>query len=290
MLAFVPALLSAAELTIDHATVAGADLKTMQASLQAAGIATVYGGAHANRTTEMALVSFPDGSYLELIALQAGADPRAVAQHEWSTFLKGNAGPCAWAARVKDIAAEVKRLESAGVTVSAPERGGRQRPDGVRLEWETSKIGPDVRGTFFPFLIQDVTPREQRVYPQRKPVSRDFRGVRRIVIAVRDLNAAIKRYQQAFGIPEPIKQVDQGFDAQLALLGGLPVILAQPLTQDSWLHGRIEQFGEGPCAIILSATRPGRYHPASRTRWFGADVSWFNPRKLGWYLGFEPAR
>jgi hypothetical protein len=290
LLAVVPALLSAAELKIDHATVAGADLKKLQANLQAAGIASVYGGPHSNRTSEMALVSFPDGSYLELMALQAGADPRAVDKHEWSKFLQGNAGPCAWAARVKDIAAEVQRLKAAKVAVSEPVKSGRERPDGVRLEWQTSGIGADIRGTFFPFLIEDLTPREQRVYPSGKPVSRDFRGVSRVVIAVRNLEEAIKRYQQAFDVPPPIKQVDTGFQAQLALLGGVPVILAQPLTPDSWLHSRLERFGEGPCAFILAATRPGRYHAASQTRWFGIDVSWFDPAALGWRLGFEEAR
>ncbi len=289
-LVFVPALLSAAELKIDHATVAGADVKTMQAKLKGVGIASVYGGAHAGKVSEMALVSFPDGSYLELMALRPDAEPGGMERHEWGKFLKGNAGPCAWAARVTDIAAEVKRLREKGVAVSPPARGGRQRPDGVKLEWQTSAIGPDVRGTFFPFLIQDLTPREQRVYPGRKPVTRDFRGVSRVVIAVRNLEAAIERYQQAYDVPPPIKQVDKTFGAQLALLGGLPVILAQPLTQESWVYQRLEQFGEGPCAFILAATRPGRYHAASGTEWFGSDISWFDPAVLGWHLGFETAR
>ena|SRR5947207_11346068 len=72
----IPMLLGAAELTIDHVTVAGKDLKAMRASLAAAGIQSEYGGPHSNHATEMALTSFPDGSYLELIAIQPNADPR----------------------------------------------------------------------------------------------------------------------------------------------------------------------------------------------------------------------
>jgi len=134
-------LLSAADSHIDHVTVAGRDLAKMQAALKSAGIATVNGGAHNNRATEMALVSFPDGAYLELIAIQPNADPQAVKAHSWAKFLNGDAGPCAWALREKDLAAEVKRLKAAGIEVSAPERAGRLRPDGVRLEWETADIG-----------------------------------------------------------------------------------------------------------------------------------------------------
>jgi hypothetical protein len=210
-----------------------------------------------------------------------------VDQHVWAKFLRGNAGPAAWALREKDLAAEIQRLKAAGVPVSAPERSGRQRPDGVHLEWETSNLGNDTRGTFFPFLIHDFTPREQRAFPQGKPVTRDFRGVARVVIAVRDLDAAVKRYRQAYALPAAIKQVDKTFGAHLAIVGGAPVVLAQPLTADSWLAKRLDEFGEGPCAFVLGATRPGRYKTASKTSWFGGEIFWFDPEKLGWRLGFE---
>ena len=285
----VAAILPAADFQIDHATVAGASMKQMQARLSAIGIASVYGGAHLNHATEMALVSFPDGSYLELMAIQPNADPKAVAAQPWAKFLRGDAGPAAWALRVKDIAAEVARLKAAGVVVSEPERSGRQRPDGVRLDWETSNVGAQARGTFFPFLIHDFTPREQRAFPEGKPVTRDFRGIARIVIAVRDLDDAVKRYRQAFALPAAIKQVDRDFGAHLAIVGNAPVVLAQPLTADSWLARRLEQFGEAPCAFVLAASRPGRYNAASRAVWFGAGISWFDAEKLGWRLGFQDA-
>src|SRR5262249_1142638 len=75
------ALLCAADSHIDHVTVAGRDLSHLQSALKAVGIASVYGGAHSNHATEMALVSFPDGSYLELMGIQRNADPDAVQRH-----------------------------------------------------------------------------------------------------------------------------------------------------------------------------------------------------------------
>jgi hypothetical protein len=276
----VPALLGAAELKIDHVTVAGRDLKKMQAGLQAVGIPTVYGGPHANGVTEMALSSFPDGSYLEAIAVQPTADPKALDRHEWAQFLKEDAMPCAWAIQSGD-------LKASGLPVSTPVRAGRQRPDGVRLEWETADIGEGVRGGLFPFLIHDFTPRANRAFPQRKPVTRDFKGVTRVVIAVRNLETAVQQYRKLFGLPAPIKQVDEDFGAQLAIAGDAPVVFAQPLHAGTWLDRRIEQFGEGPCAFVLGATRPGRYHAASKSRWFGAAISWLDAQKLGWRLGFE---
>jgi hypothetical protein len=284
---FLASLLSAADFKIDHATVAGTSMGEMQAKLAAIGIASVYGGPHLNHASEMALVSFTDGSYLELMALQPKPDPKAVEEHVWSKFLRGNAGPAAWALREKDIAAEVQRLKAAGIPVSEPEKSGRQRPDGVKLEWETSNVGGEARGTFFPFLIHDFTPRGQRAFPQGKPVNRDFRGVIRVVIAVPNLDDAVKRYRQAYGLPAAIKQVDARFGAHLAIVGSAPVVLAQPLNADSWLTKRLKDFGEAPCAFILLASRPGRYKAVSKTNWFGAEISWFDDQKLGWRLGFQ---
>ena len=277
----------AADSSVDHVTIAGRDLGKMQTALKTAGIASVYGGPHNNHATEMSLVSFPDGSYLELMGIQAKADAAAVKQHVWAKFLEEDAGPCAWALRAKDLAAEVKRLKAAGVPVSAPSASGRERPDGVRLEWETSDIGAMVRGTFFPFLIQDKTPRLQRAFPQGKPVTREFRGVAHVVIAVKNLEDAVQRYHAAYGVPPPIKQADKEWGAYLALLGSVPVILAQPLNADSWLNQRLAQFGEGPCAFILEAANAGHFKAAARSRWFGTETYWFDPEKVGWRLGYQ---
>ena len=100
------ALLGAADLRVDHVSVAGADLKQMQASLAAIGIPSDFGGAHSNHATQMAVTSFPDGSYLELIALQANPDEKFVSMHYWAKQIRGNAGPTAWAVRANDVAAE----------------------------------------------------------------------------------------------------------------------------------------------------------------------------------------
>jgi len=211
----------------------------------------------------------------------------AIAKHYWTKFMQEDAGPTAWAVREKNLAPEVQRLEAAGITVSAPARSGRQRPDGVRLDWETAQVGSEPNGAFFPFLIHDFSPREQRAFPQGKPSNKNFSGIGKVVIAVHDLTAAVKRYRQAYGTPPPIKQVDATFGAYLALLGGAPVVLAQPLTRDSWLAQRLAKFGEAPCAFVLDARR-GRYTTASKGRWFGVEVQWFDTDKLGWRLGFEP--
>ncbi len=141
-----------ADLEIDHVTIAGTRLADLRAAFSAAtGIPTEYGGPHANHLTEMALASFPDGSYLELMGIEQGADPAALAAHTWNRFLRENGGPCAFALRINDVNAEIRQLAHAGVRVGDAEKSGRARPDGVTLAWETADIGRGREGRSFRF-------------------------------------------------------------------------------------------------------------------------------------------
>ncbi len=284
-LLLLPFGLPAADLVIDHVTAAGVDLKQMQARLLAVGIPSEYGGPHTNHATEMAVASFPDGSYLELIAVQPSADAKALAAHYWSTRIQGNSGPAAWAVRGDKLAEEAARLTASGVTVSAPARTGRTRPDGVRLDWETVTAGPEPNGTFFPFIIHDFTPRANRAFPSGSPVTKDYSGIKRVIIAVRDLPAAILRYRKAYGLAAPIEREDAQLSARLAWFPGTPVVLATPLAaaldSQSWLTPRLAQFGEGPCAFVLGTS-------AAPTTAAPPQIRWFDSQKLGWRLGVEP--
>jgi hypothetical protein len=237
----------AAELKVDHVTIAGRDLKALREKFAAAGIPTEYGGKHTNGMTEMALASFPDGSYLELIAAQ---NPLAGAPaHYWGKFIDGDAGPCAWAIAVKDIDAEAKRL---GGKVNA---SGRKRLDGVNLKWKTDGIGPAPQGSFFPFLIQDETSRELRVFSQGKPTLPAYPGVAAVYIAVRNLDEAIERYRSAFNLAAPERTIDKTLGAKLATFAGTPVVLAA--ATGPWLQQRLDKFGEAPFAFILGSGRQG---------------------------------
>jgi hypothetical protein len=250
----------AADLTIDHVTMAGPSLGPMQTALEKAGLYCEYGGPHANHATEMALASFPDGSYLELIAIQPKADAAAVAKHAWTKYMKGDAGPCAWAVRSPNVGVEAERLRKTGVPIGPPERSGRVRPDGFRLDWETA--GTADHGVCFPFLIRDFTPREKRAFPNGKPNNPQFAGVSKVLIAVKDLPAAVDRYRETYDLPKPEEENGR------AWFPGTPVILV------AWPR-RVNQFGEGVTAFILKSNST-----AQGERWFGKHVHWVIPDRL----------
>lgn len=258
LLTFAAVTAGAADLKVDHITIAVRDLDAARAAFAKAGIETEFGGKHSNGQTEMALSSFADGSYLELIAPQPGAD---VSPHYWAKFMLHDGGPCAWAITSADIAADKRRLQSAGVAIES-QRNGRTRPDGVRLEWETADIGPGSPGSFFPFLIHDESPRDRRVYPSGKPTTTKISGVRFVIIAVRNLPGAIAKYRAAFHLSEPV------IERERAWFRGTPVILEAGLTD------RLKQFGEAPCAFVLGSEQawPGRSE-----KWFSETIHWIDP-------------
>jgi hypothetical protein len=281
-------MLTAANLQIDHVTVAGAHLDAMRKAFTAAtGLPTEYGGPHSNHATEMALVSFPDGSYLELMGIQKNADPVAVSMHVWSKFLENNGGPCAFALRVSDITVEVRQLKAAGIPTGAPEASGRTRPDGTKIAWQTVDVGPGHRGSLFPFLISDQTPRELRVYPSGKASTDQVSGVAKVVIGVHDLDGAIAQYRRAFALSQPRRQKDAEFGAELAWFEGSPIVLAQGLDDRSWLSRRVREDGEAPCAFVLKAERDRMRSGTRKVKWFDRSISWMNEAELGFRLGTE---
>ena len=167
------------------------------------------------------------------------------------------------------MAAEVRRLHA-----EKPIRNGRRRPDGIQLEWETSGVG-EGRGTFFPFLIHDFTPRDLRAYPSGKPLTTDFTGVSKVFVAVKDLDAAVAKFQLAYGLPAPQREDDKVLAAKLASFAGTPVVLATPSSKQSWLTDRLQHFGEAPCAFVLRRAKSGK------------KITWLDSGKLGWHLGLE---
>jgi hypothetical protein len=162
---------------IDHIVIAGRDLNQLVEDFTAFGLTPDPGGVHADGQTHNALIGFEDGSYLELIAPVPGQN---ATNHSWAAFMETNAGVCAWAIRSADIHSDVAAYRARGVSVAEPRQGGRSRPDGVRLEWSVASMGEGALGAALPFLIQDLTPRSNRV-PLTASAS-DFYGVAHVGI------------------------------------------------------------------------------------------------------------
>jgi hypothetical protein len=268
-------------LDLDHVTVCGSDLEAMRRAFRDVGLSTTYGGPHANGVTHMDLLAFEDGSYLELIAAVGGASGM---MSEWARLMEGDAGAGAWAVRSNDIHGEARRLRESGIEVRGPERGGRKRPDGSAVEWETAIVGPGAAGSVLPFVIEDKTPRRLRVPEASSLVGNLISGVAVVLLGVRDLDASVALFRMAHELEEPRLEPRGDLKMTIAFFPGTPVMLASAWKDDGCLAERIARFGECPVAFLLgtgdldAATK--RYRLGNPDTWFGRRLAWFDESRL----------
>ncbi len=267
-------------LRVDHVTMAGSKLAPLEQAFADVGLKPAYGGPHSNGVTHMALLSFADGSYIELISTLEPGQTSPL----WHAHIAGDSGPCAWAVCVDDVGAEAARLAALGVPVRGPLNLNRQRPDGVLVEWDLAFLGNREPGATLPFLIKDRTPREWRVPPSTRTAETGLRGVAMVVLGVEHLDRAVDLFRRVYGWPAPPMGEDAGLGARLAHFPGTPVTLAAALTAKGWLAERLAQYGESPCAFLLGVAdmdaMARRFPLAGSGSWFGRRVMWFDPARL----------
>ena len=266
-------------LELDHVSVCGSNLDTLRQAFTDVGLTPDFGGPHGNGITQMALVGFADGTYLELIA---PIKPGVTEGSDWAKFMPEDAVTCAWAVTSNVLLQEVDRLKKAGIAVTAPEAGSRKRPDGMSVEWKTAGVGSGTRGSVLPFVIEDETPREWRVHTSASVAGAPVSGVVSVVLGVNNLDASIALFRKAYGWSDPVIQKEKDF-GKLAYFPGEPVMLAAA-NGGGWLAERIAKFGESPVAYLLAAqdfaAAAKKYKLSGNKTWFEQKVAWFDAGKL----------
>jgi hypothetical protein len=117
------------------------------------GFTVTPGGEHSDGATHNALITFADGSYLEIVAFR---DLDRAPTHRWWKIAADGGGLADFALLSDDLAADSAAL--AELVKTPPKDGGRIRPDGVELKWRTAVLKAPL-----PFVIEDLTARELRV-------------------------------------------------------------------------------------------------------------------------------
>lgn len=266
------------ELRLDHVAIAGRRLSDLTAAFESLGFSVGYGGLHASGATEMAVIPLTDGSYIELIA---AADEALLDRSPfWSPEILASTGPCGWCIEVPDVEVEAARLQGLGVRVKGPHAGARMRPDGTEVRWRMAFVGDHGPGALLPFIIEDVTPREIRVPgPEAKDASR-LRPTRiaGVVLGVLDLVAAVRLFRVVYGAAEPTYEEPSEW-GRLAVFSEIPVVLAAPVTADSWLGERTRQWGPAPCAYVIELESAEVDGPPSMPPpvWGGREITWVDP-------------
>lgn len=238
-------------LPLDHIVVAVHDLDKTIADYTALGFHVLRGGNHPGRTSHNALVVFADGAYFELIAFkQPSPDERW-----WRQLDAFGEGIVDFALLPPNTATTVAEAAERGLQLQGPLDGGRLRPDGERLSWQTARSPTQD----LPFLCGDITPRGLRVPEGDARVhANGATGVSSLAIAVFDLDASLVRWRALLG-DDAVGQAAAvpGGDARIAViqLGTTSLILSSPRGArgevTSPLARHLATRGEGPYALVL---------------------------------------
>lgn len=259
-------------LKLDHIVIAVHDLERTIADYGALGFHVVRGGDHPGRATHNALVVFGDGSYFELIAWR---EPSPT-ERWWQLLQRHGEGIVDFALLPASTAATVADAKARGLLLEGPLDGGRVRPDGERLRWQTAR-SPSAD---LPFLCGDLTPRALRVPEGEVRVhANGALGVASLAIAVSDLDATLARYRALLGeqghdagrqgddagthIGEAVALPGSPVRVAVIVLGGSVLVLSSPRENatnagegSGTLAQRIAARGEGPYALVLHTDKP----------------------------------
>jgi hypothetical protein len=160
-----------------------------------------------------------------------------------------------------DLRGDTAAFRRAGVDIADPSPLSRVRPDGYQLKWVLSISQGSQRGVA-PFLIQDETPREERV-PQQTRHSNGVQGIATVTVAVADVPRVRGWYAKVLGQNgqdvrcEDLQSGGVRFTVGPHMLEFLsPAGPASPLTE--WLAAR----GPSPYAATLRGGSRGLLDPA----------------------------
>lgn len=278
-------------LEIDHVPFAWRDLSTVSTALAESGLTPEYGGQHDNGSTHMALVGFPDGSYLELIAERSDINPADSEHTFWPAYIRSNAGPAAWFARSSAIRDDCRRLLDAGVPIDGPRYGSRMREDGTLIEWDWARFGTAATRQLLPYLIADRTPRSDRVSTTPGVDDLPLSGINQVVLGVSDIEERIALFTDLFGFPVPNRTAVPKFGT-VASFPGQPVALATPtdsVQSTDWLSKRLKEYPDGPCAVLLDtddlAAADQQLLLREQQQWAEGKVAFFDNDLLSPHLG-----
>ena len=238
---------------IDHIVIAVPELDTAINHYSNVGFSVVRGGKH-SIGSHNALIAFADGAYIELIAFLA-----ANTGHPWQTALEksGGGGLVDFCMVTDNLEADVAAIRSAGAQISDPYAMSRDRPDGFHLTWELSVPAPPWNARL-PFLIRDLTPRDQRV-PHEREHRNGVRGIQGVAIAVEDPAPLAAIYSQVLGTPgAPIQRADLDATGIEFVIGPHQLQIVAAKSETSPIAKWIRVHGESPFEAKLIATGQAR--------------------------------
>jgi Glyoxalase-like domain len=235
---------------IDHIVIVVTDLEQAAKDYEQLGFTVVPGGKHPVGSHNV-LISLADGSYVEIIAFY-----REALDHRWWDPLQKGERLVDFCMQTNDLQGDTLKLRAAGVAINDPVPWSRTRPDGYELKWLLSLAQGHHRGVA-PFLIQDVTPRDERI-PRSFDHKNGATGIATVTVAVGELTAVKRWYDGVLG-NQPTNITDEKLQAKgiRYAIGPHTLDFLMPMGPESALINWLRTFGPSPYAATLCRSASG---------------------------------
>ena len=237
---------------LDHVVVAVRDLPRAVEDWRALGLDATDGGSHPKRGTRNALARFPDGSFLELIAVEDRALVREAAPGLLAMLELHPDGPVSWALRTDDVEGARSDLASKGFRVGPLLLGEGRRDSGKVARWRTFAVEDPA----FPFVLEYEGP------PTAEPSTRGLpiAGIAAAIVQGVSASALSERLARGFGAV--------GADGRVRFAAGEAVVVEEPREHPGVVGAELLVADEARAASYL------------RERGVGARDGWLSDARL----------
>lgn len=233
---------------IDHIVIAGTDLDDLAATFKSLGFNVADGGRH------------PIGSYNRLIGLQGGAYIELLSFYEpspkhywWDAVHSKGGGLIDFCMATDDIRGDYAVFVAQGVDMSPLVGLSRVRFDGYQLSWLNNEIYGRYQG-LVPFIIEDETPREERV-PKEKEHANGVTGIDTITLAASNIDLAQRIMNAALGAAgEPTRDEALSASGVVYQVGAHRLEYLTPDDESSPLHAHIAMNRPVPYRIRFNTS------------------------------------
>ena len=233
---------------IDHLVIVAHSLERAIETYRGLGFSVIEGGRHAYGSYN-ALIGFADGSYIELLGFYEEAQA-----HPWWDLLHSRGGGLIdFCMATDDIQADRQALLQAGVSSSDLYEGGRERPDGYSVKWINNKVEGEFQGRI-PFIIEDVTPREERL-PAERQHANGVTGIDCLTLAVEDLRPVPIMAGLMGGVPgQAVQRDDLRASGTRLTVGGHTLEYLRPDEEGGPLAEHLARNAPVPFALSFKTT------------------------------------
>jgi catechol 2,3-dioxygenase-like lactoylglutathione lyase family enzyme len=245
---------------IDHVVIAVADLEAAIKDYADLGFSVVRGGKHP-RGSYNALIGFADGAYFEILGFY-----EPMSEHRWWSPTQRGGGVVDYCMGTDNLQADTGALRRAGADMSDPRQGARARPDGYQVRWVSSiPVAPFSR--LIPFVIQDETPREERV-PREKSHPNGATGIGTLTIVTRDTTTVRRLLAGVLPPGQDIVRQDLDASGVRFKIGSQTLDYVTPRSPAGPLHDWLQTEGPSPYSVTLTVAgaKPAALDPAKLRR------------------------